>query len=329
MVDFKSIDETSNLAGSNKIEVLMFYLSEKDGTGNTPLYGINVFKVRELLTLPKLTKKPNSHECSAGIANIRGKAVPVINLQKYYGIDATRSESSGESQDILVVTEFTGSMQGFIVHEVDKIVQLDWRQIKEPPEVVTHLSGFKQGNTLTGISILDDKEMLMIIDVEQVLADVIGSGRDTISEAKMESAMQRKTVLFADDSRVARAQVRKMLETMGFDYLTAHNGQDALNILEDLAEQAKQSKKPVSDMITAVITDVEMPEMDGYMLTQWIKSDSRFEGIPVMMHSSLSAEETIRLGDKVGVDAYVPKLQPREFSEALNGIIDVRTKKAA
>ncbi|OED39908.1 hypothetical protein AB833_13590 [Chromatiales bacterium (ex Bugula neritina AB1)] len=323
MVDFKSIDEKTNLAGTNRLEILMFTLEDDNDTGTPARYGINVFKVRELITLPKLIQKPNMHDCAAGIANIRGKAVPVIDLQKYYGCTHSRG------QNILVVTEFNGSTQGFIVREVDKIIQLDWKDINEPPEIVSNLTGVDHGNTLTGISLLEDASMLMVVDVEQVITEVLGFGIDVIEATDMVTYDHDITVVFADDSRVARKQVSNILDKMGIKYHSANNGQEAYELLDKLAKEAEASGHRLYESIKAVITDVEMPALDGYMLTRRIKEDSRFEGIPVMMHSSLSATENIRLGNKVGVDAYVPKLRPKDFSETLDRLIHPPTEKAA
>ncbi len=323
MVDFKSIDETTKLAGSNRLELLMFNLDNKSAEGKTTLYGINVFKVRELIALPSLVQKPYSHECSPGVANVRGKAVPVIDLQQYFGYPQT------DDQNILIITEFNGSTQGFIVSEVDKIIQLDWQNISEPPQMVTELSGLKHGNTLTGISLLSPTSTLMIIDVEQVISEVLGSGIDVIAATDMTTRNIGKTILFTDDSAVARQQVSKILEKMGIKFHCTNNGQEAYDLLDKLATEAEAKGDPLSKTIEAVITDVEMPVMDGYMLTRKIKGDRRFDGIPVMMHSSLSAEENIRLGKKVGVDAYVPKLRPAEFCEALDQLLNTPVENAA
>lgn len=316
MVDFlKSIDDKTNLAGTNRLELIMFTLGDSE-SGQSSLYGINVFKVRELITLPTLVEKPNRHECCPGIANVRGKAVPVIDLQKYYGFP------SNSEQNILVITEFNSSTQGFIVNRVDEIIQLDWENISEPPAIVTELTGVNYGNTLTGISILEDDTMLMIIDVEQVIGEVLGTRLDTISSTEMTTRNRDKTVFFADDSKVAREQVSAILTKMGLKYHFAKNGQDALDKLDQLAIEAEAHGKALSETIKAIITDVEMPVLDGYMLTRKVKEDSRFDGIPVIMHSSLSAEENVRLGEKVGVDAYIPKLRPKEFSESLDKLLN-------
>lgn len=315
MVDFlKSIDDKTNLAGTNRLELIMFTLGDKNN--QSAFYGLNVFKVRELITLPELIKQPNRHACCRGIANVRGKAVPVIDLQQYYGYPITE-------QNILVITEFNGKTQGFIVDEVEEIIQLDWQNISEPPDIVNNC------NTLTGISLLSDDTTLMIIDVEQIIAEVLGSKIDVISATDMTTRNSNLTVLFADDSRVARMQVAKILDKMGIKYHSAKNGQEALDILAELAKEVEPTGRPLSDTLRAIVTDVEMPMMDGYMLTRKVKEDRRFDGIPVMMHSSLSAEENIRLGEKVGVDAYVPKLRPKEFSEALDNLINSHNQKAA
>ncbi len=302
---------------SSRLEILTFTLEDKDAAGRQTLYGINVFKVKELVTLPRLVQKPNSHECAAGMANVRGIAVPVVNLQKYYGY----CESS--KQNILILTEFSGSTQGFIVNEVNTIIQLDWRDINQPPDVVTELTSVNHGSTLTGISILPDGDMLMLADLEKIISEVLGNGIDVIAETKLDKTTEHLKVFFADDSLVARKQISRILEKMGIEYQYAKDGQEALELLDEQAKLAAATGKPLSDTLNAIITDVEMPVMDGYRLTRSIKDDKRFNGIPVMMHSSLSAEQSRRLGEEAGVDAYLTKLQPKEFSDALNHLIVV------
>ena len=184
MVDFKSIDDRTNLAGTNRLELLMFRLGDTLDAHRTALYGINVFKVRELMVLPPLTPLPGSHACLRGVASIRGKAVPVIDLNRYCGFDG------GESSSILIITEFNNGTQGFLVNEVDDIVRLDWSDIDEPPELLaaTH------DNLLTAVSRLDEERMLLIVDVERVIAEVLGSpcdGGGTVAEVDAGRAAHR------------------------------------------------------------------------------------------------------------------------------------------
>lgn len=318
MVDFKSIDDKTSLAGANRLEILMFRLWDSDKVEKNPLFGINVFKVRELVALPTLTAVPNRHPCVPGIANIRGKAVPVIDLHQYFG------SSEEFDANIIVVTEFNNSVQGFLAHEIDDINQFDWKDITEPPAIVSELAGQTSGSVLTAMSILEDGQMLLIIDVEQVISEVLGTPYDAIDADYLSDENAGKRVYFADDSTVARAQIKKLLDQMGIGYSYSKNGKDAYDELIKLADQAEENGEPLVDTIQAIITDVEMPVMDGYVLTEKIKKDKRFKDIPVLMHSSLSAEENIRLGMKVGVDAYISKMRPAEFSKTLNGLIAKR-----
>lgn len=311
----QSTKSNRNNDESTKLELLTFTLEEKDSEdGRQTLYGINVFKVKELVTLPRLTRKPNSHDCAPGMANIRGVAIPVVDLQRYYNYN-----QPGQ-RNILILTEFSGSSQGFVVNEVKTIIEIDWRDVNQPPDAINDASK-QHGNTLTGISILANGEMVMLVDLEKVISDVLGNGLDTIAQAKLEKAPPNLKVLFADDTLVARKQVGNMLENMGIEYSCAKDGQEALAMLDLQAQEAEAAGKPLSDTLNAIITDIEMPIMDGYVLTRKIKEDRRFDGIPVMMHSSLSAEQSKIMGKEVGVDGYLTKLQPKEFSEALNKLM--------
>ena len=313
VVDFQSIDDRSKLAGSNRLELLTFRLIDADNKPEAALYGINVFKVREIMLLPELIQTPQSNKYIAGIANIRGLAIPVVDLNRYCGAHDTVIDGG-----ILVVTEFNGSTQGLLVHNVENIVQLAWSQIQEPPKIVME----SHGNTMTAMSQMTDDQMLLILDVEKVLADTLGSKADVISSTEMPTHHDGKMVFFADDSLVARTQISQILTKMRLKYEFAKNGQEALEMLTQMASEAEAEGLRLSNTLCAIITDVEMPEMDGYVLTGKIKEDRRFDGIPVMMHTSLSAAENLRLGMKVGADAYIPKLRPKEFSTTLDGLLN-------
>lgn len=305
----KAVDDRTNLAGTNRLEVLMFRLEDKGE--DSELFGLNVFKVRELMEVPEVMKMPGSSSCMLGVANIRGKSVPIIDLKEYCGI------KDDTPPKILVVTEYNSSVQGFLVHDVDNIMQLEWSQIKPPPEML----GNKRSNILTAISRLKDNRMLLILDVEKVLSEVLGTDIQAVEEIDTE-AYQGLKVFFADDSAVARAQVAKILDNMGISHTSAKNGLEAWEMLQKMADEAKSRGVLLREELSAIVTDVEMPEMDGYVLTRKLKEDPRFYGIPVMMHSSLSADGNIRLGTKVGADAYVPKLKPKEFSEMLDKLME-------
>jgi len=156
------------------------------------------------------------------------------------------------------------------------------------------------------------------MDVEKVLSEAAGFYDDDSIYAGIPTANDKDiTVMFVDDSSVARGQIQRTLDEMGVKYISAVNGQDAWDKLNEIASQTEADGSAVIDRVQFILTDIEMPEMDGYVLTRKVKEDDRFKGIPVIMHSSLSAESNQALGEGVGADAYVAKFQPRELAGTL------------
>ncbi len=303
-----SIDERTQLAGTNHLEVLLFSLGTDDGTGRNEVFGINVFKVREVLNIPEITSAPEMAAGVEGFVSLRGDMVPIINLQKFCNLQ------SNDEPKILMITEYNTLVQGFLVSSVDTIQRLNWEQVKEPPPLISS----RMGGLVTAVSELDDKRLVMIMDVEKVLADAGGfydeSAFDGINKI---SADKPRQILFADDSAIARKQIIQALDHMGVKHLSCVNGADAWALLDKMAAKCEQEGRNINTEIQAVLTDVEMPEMDGYVLTQKIKADPRLEHLPVIMHSSLTAAANQNMGKNVGADAYVPKFQPRQLADTL------------
>ena len=304
----KSIDARTKLAGTNKLEILLFSLGTNSITGRRETFGINVFKVREVMRTPPITSAPEMPSSVEGMVSLRGALVPVVDLAKYAGVvtDTPRS--------IMIVTEYAGHTQGFLVEAVDTILRLDWSQMKVPPEMLTA----EMGGLVTAVTELGDGRLVMMMDVEKVLSETTHYDEESIYRNIKPLGDSKVTVLFADDSVVARRQIQRTLDAMDVKYIEAINGRHAWNELEKIANYALSSGQEVSNLVSLVLTDVEMPEMDGYILTKKIKSDSRFAGIPVIMHSSLSGMSNQQLGKSVGVDEYVAKFEPHKLSETLS-----------
>lgn len=303
----RNIDARTRLAGTNKLEILLFSLGVDARTGRHETYGINVFKVREVMRTPPITSAPDMPSAVKGMVSLRGVLVPVVDLSEYAGI---QMESPRE---IMIVTEYNGRTQGFLVEGVDTILRLDWSQMRVPPEMLTT----NMGGLVTAVTELPDGRLVMLLDVERVLAETT-----KIDDAYQFTGIEpigrdNLTVLFADDSTVARGQIQRTLEALGIRYISAVNGRAAWDELLKIAEYANSTGRKVADIVHLVLTDVEMPEMDGYILTKNIKSDLRFAGIPVIMHSSLSSMSNQQLGKSVGVDEYVPKFEPQRLAETL------------
>ena len=299
----KSIDARTKLAGANKLEILLFSLGVDQRTGRKETYGINVFKVREVMRTPEITTAPEMASSVEGMVSLRGHLVPVIDLAKYTGVITEKTP------EVMIVTEYNGHTQGFLVEAVDTILRLDWSAMRVPPEMISN----RMGGLVTAVPELDNNNLVMMIDVERVLAETTDID-DSFQFVNIEPIKESRMVFFADDSAVARKQIEKTLQAMNVNYAYAINGRRAWEELQRMASQAEQAEKPVKDMVNLVLTDVEMPEMDGFLLTKMIKSDPRFAGIPVLMHSSLSGQSNQRLGQSVGVDDYVSKFEPQKLS---------------
>ncbi len=312
----RSVDDRTRLAGTNRLEVLLFSLGTDSKTKREEVFGINVFKVREVMHIPAITHAPDMPDVVEGMVSLRGVMVPVINLSRFCGI------ATDVPPQILMITEYNTHVQGFLVNSVDTIERLDWEDVKAPPPMLTK----RLGGLVTAVAELDKDRLVMILDVEKVLAETGGfyDNDDVFDGIEKHDADEHITVLFADDSSVARGQISKTLEHMGIEYISTNTGAEAWAKLNEIAEHAEATGTAITDKIQFILTDVEMPEMDGYVLTRNVKNDSRFENIPIIMHSSLTSEANKALGKGVGADAYVPKFQPKELSNTLNKLIKAR-----
>ncbi|MCG8095257.1 MAG: chemotaxis protein [Candidatus Thiodiazotropha endolucinida] len=305
----KSVDHRTNLAGTNRLEVLLFSLGEDSDTGRNETFGINVFKVREVMHVPEITHAPDMPKSVEGMVSLRGAMVPVINLAKFCGVKTEKTPG------ILMITEYNKNVQGFLVHSVDTIERLTWEEVKAPPPMLVS----QLGGLVTSVAEMNDNHLVMIMDVEKVLSETAGlyDSEDLFDGIKPPDNCNEITVLFADDSSVARNQIVRTLTHMGVHHISSTNGAEAWKKLNDIAERAEATGVPITNELQFILTDVEMPEMDGYVLTKLIKQDSRFNCIPVIMHSSLTSDANQALGEGVGADAYVPKFEPKELAQTL------------
>jgi two-component system, chemotaxis family, chemotaxis protein CheV len=308
----KSVDGRTRLAGTNKLEILLFTLGRDASSGRNETFGINVFKVREVMRAPAITRAPEMPPAVEGMVSLRGVLVPVVDLAKYAGLT---TEAAGK---VMIVTEYNGRTQGFLAEAVDTILRIDWSAMRVPPEMLTH----KTGGLVTAVTELPDSRLVMMMDVEKVLADTTDNpAANLIYRNIVPLGVPDRMVLFADDSPVARKQITNTLDAMEVRHIGAQNGRQAWDELERIAAHAASTGKPVTDFLQVVLTDVEMPEMDGYMLTRKIKADQRFSGIPVIMHSSLSGKSNHQIGKSVGVDEYVSKFEPQRLADTLGRLL--------
>ncbi|ODQ01447.1 MULTISPECIES: chemotaxis protein CheV [Salinivibrio] len=291
-----SVDSRTRLVGENRLELLMFYL------GTTQPFAINVFKVREVIKVPRLNQMPGSHPNVRGVAMIRGKSIPVIDLRQSIGMG-----SIGVSDDCnVIVTEYNRTIQAFLVGQVINIKNMGWDEIMEPPK------GTGRNNYLTAITRQDfdgQTRLVEIVDVEKILAEIvayeIGISEDVL-DPQLTPYMAGQRVLVVDDSSTARAQVSDTLSQFGVECIMKKNGAEALQLLKSWCDEGKN----VSDEILLMITDAEMPEMDGYKLTHEVRSDSRMSDLYIALNTSLSGSFNEAMVEKVGCNQFISKFQP-------------------
>ncbi|MBX3616399.1 chemotaxis protein [Nitrosomonas sp.] len=309
------IDERTNLTANNKFELLLFRLGEAPGTDHRELFGINVFKIREILVMPTITAVANAPEYVMGVANIRGQIITVIDLPRVVGCTPKKGTS------ILLVTEYARSTQAFAVEEVNEIARLDWNQ-------VIAAEG-KGGNLITSIARLDgdkeDSRLAQVLDVEQILRDVLPSSSGDLIPEKLNTALvvpAGKVILAADDSPLARSMIENSLKVLNVPFEMTKTGLEAWTKIQSMADAAEAEGKTIQDKVALVLTDLEMPEMDGFTLTRNIKNDQRFKSIPVVIHSSLTGEANENHVKSVGADAYVAKFVAEELAEAMRNVMN-------
>ncbi len=291
------VDQRTKLAGRNRLELLLFRLAGRQR------FGINVFKVQEVIQCPQLTQLPGSHPVVRGIANMRGKTITVMDLSQAIG-GPPLANVEGR---FVIITEYNRRVQGFLVGSVDRIVNMNWGDILPPPK------GAAKGSYMTAVTRVDE-ELVEIIDVEKVLSEIISITED-VSEGVIEeeSIDETQHVLIADDSSVARNQVKRVLDRLGVMTTICNDGKQALDQLKAWTDEGRR----VSDFLSLVISDVEMPVMDGYTLTTEIRRDPALANLHVILHTSLSGVFNQSMIEKVGANAFLAKFEPDELARVV------------
>jgi two-component system chemotaxis response regulator CheV len=298
-----SVDMRTQLAGHNRLELLLFRL------GGRQQFGINVFKVQEVIQCPPLTKMPNANSVIRGVANMRGKTISVMDLAQAIGMRPVKDIKDA----FIVIAEYNRTTQGFLVSSVDRIINMNWDDIMAPPKATG------RGSYLTAVTKVND-ELVEIIDVEQVMSEVTGSmvevSNSVVDEApRVQEGVKR--IMVADDSVVARNQVKRTLEQIGYEAVLAKSGKDALSQMQAMAAQG-----PINEQIALVISDIEMPEMDGYTLTTELRKDPALKDLYIMLHTSLSGVFNNAMVEKVGANRFIAKFNADELATSVMQAID-------
>ena len=297
-----SVNQRTQLVGQNRLELLLFKLRGRQR------FGINVFKVREVLQCPPLTNMPKSNAYIRGVAHIRGQTISVIDLSMAVGGPAIENIKDS----FIIIAEYNRSVQGFLVGGVERIVNMNWEKIMPPP------SGAGRYSYLTAVTEIEN-ELVEILDVEKILNEICPVNTevsaDVIGEGEIQKDLGERIVFIADDSALSRNQVKRALEPLGVQTELAKNGKEALIRLREIAEL--DCVNNITERVGLLISDVEMPEMDGYTLTAEIKADPKLSPLHVILHTSLSGVFNQAMIEKVGADDFIAKFNPDELATAV------------
>jgi len=312
----QEVDERSNLTGTNKFELLLFRLGGDENGERSELFGINVFKIREIVAMPEITAVAGSMPHVLGVVNLRGQIIQVLDLPAIAGVKPKTG------LNIMLVTEFARTTQAFAVESVEEIVRLDWNQVMSAERaagsgMVTSIARLPEENG-------QPSRLAQVLDVETILRNMNPDSGPEINQQTVGAKIQIKpgsVVLAADDSVVARALIEQGLDAMGLPFIMVKSGKEAWDSLNSIAQAAEAEGKTVHDKIALVLTDLEMPEMDGFTLTRSIKKSGRFAGLPVIIHSSLSGTTNEEHVKNVQADAYVAKFSAEELATTIRRLL--------
>jgi two-component system chemotaxis response regulator CheV len=311
------MDDKTLKVGSNELELVDFrlYKKEPDGRIYEGIYGINVAKVREIIKVPELTELPGSENYIEGIFDLRGVVVPIVDLAKWIGINVPE-ESEIFIKKRVIITEFNNILIGFIVHDAKRIRRISWADI-EPAQF-----GVGQGkldkSKITGITRIENGEILLILDLESIVEEM-GFFEANLEDVDLETIEKFSgTVLLVDDSATARRIEKEALERMGFEVIEAINGEDGLQKLEELYSLYGDN---LQNKLKLILSDIEMPKMDGYHMAAKVHDDERFKNIPLIFSSSISDAFSDIRGKEVGAEGYIVKFDGNKFYNQISLIM--------
>lgn len=295
-----SLDEAlqrSNLSQSNQMEMLTFRLTDNQ------LYGINVFKIIEIIECPRrIDRMPNSHPAVKGVLDFRGNALAVIDLSEAVGLPAKEFH---DELAYIIICEYNRSLTAFVIHAPETLLTRSWSDIHKPEGV--------NAVSLVAIAYADSGEAIMLLDIETILSNVVGIERDlsTIAMAEVEGKGSGRHVLVVDDSRTAIMLLQSVLDKMGFTNTAVMSADKALEYLEKEHSQ-----------VDLVISDIEMPGMDGFTFTRALREHNDYKNLKVILHSSMSNPSNRLKAEQSGADKFVAKFDPDSLSEEIFSLVE-------
>jgi two-component system, chemotaxis family, chemotaxis protein CheV len=307
-------------SGTNELEIVEFFIDESDsvhgGETRRNYYGINVAKVVEIIRLPELTDMPDATDSAVlGAFDLRSEIIPLIDLSRRVGKNRVESEAPK-----VIVTEFNKISTAFLVSGVTRIHRISWEQVEAPSKQVSSLTA----NSITGVVKLEGR-IVFLLDLEKIVAD-LNPGMDLTempdADLVQKIETQQLKAIIADDSTMIRRMIGQMLEDAGFKVTRTHNGKTAWDKINEWREKAKDEGKTIDDFLDIIVTDIEMPVMDGHNLTKRIKDDPELRHLPVLLCSSIITDTLFHKGESVGADDQISKAEINQLAERVFKLIE-------
>lgn len=290
-----SLVEANRLAGT-RLELLLFQLDHPQ------LYGINVFKVQEVVPWQPLNKVAGRHPLVLGVATLRGRTMPVLDLASAMKLPPLESPDKGQ----IIITEYNRSVHGFLIRRVDRIIHTQWDQVQQLPKRLG------RDTYATAVTLVEGR-LVQILDVEKVLDQVVHASTNVSEPLAQQADAKGRRVLVVDDSSVARQQIRRALEQLGIECTLLTDGLQALELIQQMLDDGID----VAEHFLMMISDIEMPVMDGYQLTAKIRSDPRTKGLYILLHSSISGVFNLDMVRRTGANKFIQKYHPDDLARAL------------
>ncbi len=304
-------------SGTNELEIVEFQVNPPvpGGRAEGDFYGINVAKVREIITMPEITELPRAHKCVEGVFNLRGRVIPLIDL----GFWLKNDEVEKESKQRVIVTEFNGIYNGFSVHSVSRIHRISWEQVTSPSEII------EQGESDCIVGVIKfEKKIVMLLDFEKIIADInpsIAIKQTGQHDEDLRSRRKGKRIVIAEDSPFIRKSVIEELSAAGYAVDACSNGRDALETVLNYEKTAKEHGCPLSDVMHCLVTDIEMPQMDGLHLVRRLRDDEFFKDLPIIIFSSIANEENKRKAAGVGATGFIAKPEIPKLVRLIDALV--------
>ncbi|MCG9598248.1 chemotaxis protein [Vibrio sp. Isolate25] len=281
-------------SGTNELEIIEFHLVKQmpDGSKKTCYYGINVAKVREVIQVPETTDYPNAQPHMVGVFSSRDILTPLVDLAGWLGVPTSQELE----KKFVIVTDFNRMTNGFLIDSISRIHRISWNDVESPSQF---LEAGEQDCVVAVVR--KDGNLIMILDFEKIIADInpelsmekydVKVDKSVDLNQKMVSKRNSKTVMVVDDSAFIRSLIQDTLSSAGYNIIACKDGGEAHEKLMEIAEVAKKENLPVTELVDAVVTDVEMPRMDGMHLVKRLRESDAYKELPIVMFSSLMSDD--------------------------------------